>query len=153
MLTQRTAIRSHASLIVLRGAVLAVLIIAGTGCTSSPPQITIEDQYAELSPLFIGSGSFFMTIRNTGGRDELIGAAVPLPKTAIEFHDVRDNRMLRIEKIPVPARDTLELKPGSYHIMVFNMPKTIREGSELVLTLRFERSGERAVTVRFGKLN
>jgi len=148
---QRTANRSHASLIVPRGVVLAALIIGGAGCSSSPPQITIEGQYAELSPLFIGSGSFYMTIRNAGGRDKLIEVATPLPRTVIELHDVRDNRMVRIEEIPVPARDTVELKPGSHHIMIFNMPKTIQQGSELALTLRFERSGERTVQVQFRK--
>ena len=59
--------------------------------------------------------------------------------------------MVRVEKIPVPARETVDLKPGSLHIMIFNMPKTIQEGSELALTLRFERSGERTVPVRFQK--
>jgi len=151
MMMQRTANRSHASLIVIRGVVLAVLIIAGTGCSSPPPQITIEGQYAELSPLFIGSGSFYMTIRNAGGRDKLIGVTASLPRTVIEFHDVRENRMVRIEEIPVPARDTVELKPGSFHIMIFNMPKTVRNGSELALTLRFERSGQRTVPFQFQK--
>jgi len=132
-------------------AVLAVILCAGTGCTSPPPQITIEGPYAELSPLFIGSGSFYMMIRNTGGRDKLIGVAASLPGTVIEFHDVRDNRMVRIEEIPIPARDSVDLKPGSFHIMIFNMPKTIQKGSELAVTLRFQRSGERIVPVQFTK--
>jgi len=132
-------------------AVLAVILCAGTGCTSPPPQITIEGPYAELSPLFIGSGSFYMMIRNTGGRDKLIGVAASLPGTVIEFHDVRDNRMVRIEEIPIPARDSMDLKPGSFHIMIFNMPKTIQKGSELAVTLRFQRSGERIVPVQFTK--
>jgi periplasmic copper chaperone A len=151
MMMQPTVNRSQASWPVLQGAVLAVLVIAGTGCSSPPPQITIEGQYAELSTLFIGSGSLYMTIRNAGGRDKLIGVSAPLPRTVIELHDVRDNRMVRIEEIPVPARDTVELKPESLHIMIFNMPKTIQKGSELALTLRFERSGERTVLFRFQK--
>jgi len=58
MMMQRTANRSHASLIVIRGVVLAVLIIAGTGCSSPSPQITIEGQYAELSPLLSAPALF-----------------------------------------------------------------------------------------------
>jgi periplasmic copper chaperone A len=134
---------------VLRGVVLAVLVIVDAGCTSSPPQITIEDQYAELSPLFIGSGSIYMMIRNSGGRDKLVGVAASLPGTVIELHDVRDNRMVRIEEVPIPARDIFAFQPGSLHIMIFNMPKTIQKGSELSLTLRFQRSGERTVRVLF----
>ena len=61
-------------------AVLVVMVVAGTGCSSQPPQITIEGQYANLSPLFIGSGSVFLKIRNTGGRDKLIGVAASIPE-------------------------------------------------------------------------
>jgi periplasmic copper chaperone A len=136
---------------VLRWVVLAVLVIADAGCSSSPPQITIEGQYAELSPLFIGSGSLYMTILNSGGRDKLVGVVASLPGTVIELHDVRDNRMVRIEEVPIPARDTVEFKPGSLHIMIFNMPKTIQKGSELSLTLRFQRSVEQTVQVLFWK--
>ena len=143
--------RHRSSIIMLFTAVLAVIIWAGTGCSSSPPQITIEGPSAELSPLFIGAGSFYMTIRNAGGRDKLIGVATSLPKTVTELHDVKDNRMVRVEEIPVPARDAVELKPGSMHIMIFNMPKNIQQGSELALSLRFQRAGERIVQVRFRK--
>lgn len=145
-------ITRHRSLcIMLTAAVLAVIFGVGTGCSSPPPQIVIEGPSAELSPLFIGSGSLYMTIRNTGGRDKLIGVEASLPKTVIELHDVRDNRMVRVEEIPIPARDAVELKPGSFHIMIFNMPATIQKGSELVLTLRFQRAGERTVQVPFRK--
>jgi len=143
--------RHRSFFVMLFAAVLAVVFGAGTGCSSPPPQITIEGPSAELSPLFIGSGSLYMTIRNAGGRDKLIGVEASLPKTVIEFHDVRENRMVRIEEIPIPARDTLELKAGSYHIMIFNMPATIQKGSELALTLRFQRAGERTVQVPFRK--
>jgi copper(I)-binding protein len=143
--------RHRSTLIMLSAAMLAVVFGAGTGCSSPPPQITIEGPSAELSPLFIGSGSLYMTIRNTGGRDKLIGVGTSLPKTVIELHDVRDNRMVRVGDIPIPARDTVELKQGSLHIMIFNMPTTIQKGSELGLTLRFQRAGERTVRVPFRK--
>jgi len=152
MTIQQTANRALALLIIsIRATVLAVLVITAAGCASPPPQITIEGQYAELSQMFIGSGSFYMTIRNAGGRDTLIGVSAALPRTVIELHDVKDHRMVRIEKIPVPARNTVELKPGGPHIMIFNMPRTVQKGSDLVLTLRFERSGEQKVPVRFEK--
>ena len=132
-------------------AVLVVIVVAGAGCTAQPPQIIIEGQYANLSPIFIGAGSVFFKIKNTGGRDALVGAAVAIPDTVIELHDVKDGRMVRVNKIVIPSRETMELKPGGHHIMIFNMPRTMQEGSELTLTLRFERSGEKRVLVRFEK--
>lgn len=130
---------------------LVVVGLAGAGCTSQPPQVTIEGQYANLSPIFIGAGSVFLKVRNTGGRDVLVGAAVAVPNTVIELHDVKDGRMVRVDKIVIPSRETMELKPGGHHIMIYNMPRTVQEGSELTLLLRFERSGEKKVLIRFEK--
>jgi len=51
----------------------------------------------------------------------------------------------------VPSRGSAELTPAGRHIMIFNMPKTVKEGSEITVTLRFERSGEKSMPVRFRK--
>jgi len=129
---------------------VATLFLAflAIGCPSQPPQITIESQYAELSPALFGVGSVFMTIRNSGGGDAVTGISVNVPGAYVELHDIKNRRMVKVEKIAVPAHGTTELKPGGLHVMVFNMPKTMREGSDVVLTLVFERSGERKVPVR-----
>jgi copper(I)-binding protein len=148
---KRTSTVFRSSIIMQITAVLVVLLAAGAGCTSQPPQITIEGQYANLSPVFIGAGSVFLKVRNTGGRDALLGAAVAIPNAVIELHDEKDGRMVRVDKIVIPSRETMDLRPGSHHIMIFNMPRTVQEGSELTLTLRFERSGEKKVTIRFEK--
>lgn len=129
--------------------VLVVFLLADVlGCSPEPPQITIEEPSGELSPVFIGAGSFYLKIRNNGGRDSLTGAAVSFPQAVTELHEVKERRMVRIEKIDIPSRETVELKPGSLHIMAFNLPKTVQAGEELVLTLRFQRTGEKHVPVR-----
>lgn len=151
MIGQRIAGCSPFLQAVLQGAMVAVLSIAVAGCSASPPQIAVEVAYAERSPVFLGAGSVYLTIRNDGGGDALLGAATALQQAVVELHDVKDGRMVRVKKIDVPSRSTVEFKPGSLHIMVFNMPKTVQSGSELELTLRFERSGDKKVTVRFQK--
>jgi copper(I)-binding protein len=131
----------------------AVLFLTGMGGAPRDPQITIEGPYANLSSLFLGAGSVFMNISNTGGRDVLLSASVDIPGAVTELHDVKNNRMFKVDKVVIPARGTVELQPRGMHIMIFNMPKTVREGSEISLKLRFERSGERHVPVRFVKYN
>lgn len=130
---------------------LGMVCVVLPGCAQQPPQITVEGQYANMSGMFLGAGSVFMKIRNAGGKDSLISATTALPNTTVELHDVKDNRMVKTERIAIAARDTTELKPRSLHIMLFNMPKTVREGSEITLTLKFEKSGEMQVPVRFEK--
>lgn len=148
---KRTTTLLRSSIILRVTLVLVVILNASAGCTSQPPQITVEGQYANLSPIFIGAGSVFFKIKNTGGRDALVGAAVALPNAVIELHDVKDSRMVRVDRIVVPSRETTDLRPGGHHIMIFNMPRTVKEGSELILTLKFERSGEKKVPVRIEK--
>lgn len=131
--------------------VVSLLLCAGMGCSSQPPQVSLEDQYASLSPVFIGAASVFFKIRNTGGRDSLVRATVEAPNTVIELHDMQDNRMVRVEKIVVPSRSVVDLRPGGQHIMIFNLPRTVQDGSELVLTLTFEKSGVKQMPVRFMK--
>ncbi len=130
---------------------VAVLFLLGMGGAPQEPQISIEGPSASLSGMFVGAGSVFMKISNTGGREALIEAGVNIEGAVVELHDVKDNRMFKVERIAIPARGTVELRPRSLHIMIFNMPKTVREGSEIELTLTFERSGEKRVPVRFGK--
>jgi periplasmic copper chaperone A len=150
-MNKRTTTLLRSSIIMRITLVLVVILVSAAGCTSQPPQITVEGQYANLSPLFIGAGSVFLKVRNTGGRDALVGATLSVPNAVIELHDEKNGRMVRVDKISIPSRETIDLRPGSHHIMVFNMPRTVQVGSELTLTLKFERSGEKQVPVRFEK--
>jgi hypothetical protein len=130
----------------------AVVIAGGhAGCSQQPPRITIEGQYAALSPVLLGVGSVFMKINNGGGKDTLVGAAANIPNTVAELHDIKNGRMGKVERITVPARGAVELKPRGLHIMVFNLPGSVREGVEISVTLRFEKSGEMRVPVSFVK--
>lgn len=123
-------------------------LLAGGGCSSGEPKIRIEAPSAELSPVFLGVASVYLTIRNEGGRDDLLAASVSVPQALVELHDVRDRRMVKVEHIRIPSRGAVELKPGGMHLMVYNLPRDLQAGAEALLTLRFERSGEHRVPLR-----
>jgi hypothetical protein len=55
--------------------------------------------------------------------------------------------MQPVERIPVAAGGTTELKPGSYHIMLMELTQPLAVGDTFELTLGFETSGEQVVTV------
>ncbi len=135
--------RRFAPLIAL-GAVAAL----GGGCSGSP-LIRIDGAEARLSPMLGGACSIFMTIANPGdGDDALVDARADVPGAVTQIHAVRDGRMVESKKLVVPAGGALELKPGSLHIMVFNLPKDSSAGFEFTLRLRFQRSGEKLTSVR-----
>jgi copper(I)-binding protein len=130
---------------------LAGALSAGTGGCSGAPRIEITGQRATISPSFVGVCSIFMKIANPGdGDDALVGASVDVAGTVTEIHDVHDGRMVRSERVRVPARGAIDLGPGGLHIMVFELPREISVGSELRLRLVFERSGEKVTSVKVG---
>ncbi len=127
---------------------LAVFTVGGEGCAGSP-QLEIRGAEARRSSMFGGACAVFLEILNSGeGGDVLVGAAVDLPGAIVELHDVKDGRMVRTEKVAIPARGSVALRPGGLHVMVFNLPEGARAGKELTLRLRFETSGERQTSVR-----
>jgi copper(I)-binding protein len=128
--------------------VLTALAAGVVGCSAKPPRIELGAGEARMSSMFGGACSVFLEIRNAGGSDALVGARVDVPGAIAEVHDVRDGRMVRAERVTVPADGVLRLEPGSLHIMVFKLPRDARAGTELTLRLHFEKSGEKSTSLR-----
>ena len=130
----------------------AVLGIAAlTACQSGPPQISIEGAKAELSQAIIGEAMVSMKIVNQGGGDMMTGVKTNIPGATASFHVMQGERMAAVKKMRVPAKNTLEFKMGGSHVMIENMPKSMNEGSPFILTLVFEKSGEKQVPLTLQK--
>jgi hypothetical protein len=92
------------------------------------------------------TGAGFMAISNRGAAaDRLLSASSPAAR-AMEMHTmVRDGEVMRmraVEAIPVPAGETVALRPGGLHLMLVGLSRPLREGETVPVTLRFERAGE-----------
>ncbi|MBZ0155794.1 MAG: copper chaperone PCu(A)C [Alphaproteobacteria bacterium] len=132
-----------------RAVFLLCLVLGGVGCTSGEPQIRIVSQEAVPSPVMRGVVSVFMKIENAGrGSDSLTGAKTDLPGTLVELHDTKNGKMIRTEKISLPAGSSVSLQPGGAHIMIFRMPREAGVGSVFSLRLVFGKSGEKNVAVK-----
>ncbi len=95
----------------------------------------------------------FMVIENSGDApDRLIGASAgPEVAGAVEIHEttVDENDVMRmrpIEAIEVPARGSVELKPGGYHIMLLDVQRDLNPGDTVTLTLTFASGATLDVT-------
>lgn len=91
------------------------------------------------------NGAVFLTIRNTGTEDDALVAARGDVAGTIELHThVMEEGVMKmrpIERIPVPAGATVELKPGGYHVMLIGLERELREGDRVPLELAFEKAG------------
>jgi len=56
-------------------------------------------------------------------------------------------KMRAVKGLDVPAGQTVELKPGSYHIMLMDLSAQIKAGDTVPLTLVFEGADKKRETV------
>ena len=100
---------------------------------------------ARVLPPFPGrdTAAGYMSITNHSEVDDrLISATSPI-SGAVEIHNhINDNgvmKMRKVEGISLAAGETIELKPGSFHLMMFKTK--LPEGQEDVsLTLNYENA-------------
>ncbi|MCB1424960.1 MAG: copper chaperone PCu(A)C [Brucellaceae bacterium] len=91
------------------------------------------------------AGGGFVTIRNSGSADDrLLKVETPLARGEVHEMAVVDGVMRMRELadgLPIPAGETVELKPGSFHMMFLEVKEPFREGGTVPVTLTFEKAG------------
>jgi copper(I)-binding protein len=112
-------------------------------CQTGPPQVSIDKAKAELSPAIVGEAMVTMNIRNQGGSDVLTGVKIDIPGAKVLFHIMQGERMVMVDTVEVRAKSDLEFKMGGSHIMIQDMPKTMKAGSKVNVTLVFQKAGEK----------
>ncbi len=139
MFSARKKIAVIVSMIMAVGLVL-------TGCGSEEASITIENPVArsvdsasyksEVSGKYM-TGSF-MTIRNSGDSDvTLVGGSSP-DAGFIEIHEVINGVMNPLSSgLRIPAKDSVKLRMGGYHVMLMDLNTAIKAGDEVTVTLEF----------------
>jgi copper(I)-binding protein len=110
----------------------------------------IEGAYVRQPAVAGRPAAAYMTITNPGKEaDRLVSASTPLAgRTEIHGHEVDAQGVARMFKVPgldLPPGESLELKPGGYHVMLMELEGQPEVGVEVSFTLVFERSG--ALTV------
>ncbi|NOY64557.1 MAG: copper chaperone PCu(A)C [Nitrospirae bacterium] len=104
-----------------------------------PPEISIKWPQMLVEG---DNGAAFMVIFNKGkGSDRLKSCTVKeYPQLNCELHDIVKGRMQLVKDFEVPAGETLELKPGGRHLMLFGLPENLK--GEITIILHFEKTGD-----------
>lgn len=95
-------------------------------------------------------GAGYLKLSNQGAADRLLSASSPVA-ASVELHSMSMEgdvmKMRQVDAIDLPAGQTVELKPGGYHLMLMGLKAPLKAGDKLPLTLKFEKAGEIVVTV------
>ena len=137
-----------------------VLLLLGCGGgegSSGTGGISVEGAWVRAMPALSdsdGSGgrsAVYLHLKNVGDSTVwLVGGSTPVA-AAVEVHESRMEgdvmRMRQMENLPLPPGETIELSPGGLHLMLLGLTRSLLDGEEVELTLRFEGAPDLAMTV------
>ncbi len=137
--------------------IFAVAIAAPLGAESMDHKamaggIMIENAFSrETLPNQPVAGAF-MTVTNTNDAGDMLIGGTSTVAGRVEIHemamqgDVMKMRALA-DGLKVQAGETVELKPGGYHVMMFDLNHALKEGETIEITLKFAKAGDVTVPV------
>ena len=132
-------------------AALALTALGAHAQTTKAGAISVESAYARATAAGQPAGGGFLKLVNAGADDRLVSASSEVAG-AVELHmmsmkgDVM--QMRQVDAIDVKAGQTVELKPGGYHLMLMGLKAPLKAGSSFPLKLKFEKAGEVTVMVK-----
>jgi periplasmic copper chaperone A len=137
----------------------AVLMLASC---SSGDAIEVTDAWARTSAAMTSAGAVYMQIHNPLDAEDVLLRATADPSIAasVEIHETAPMEstttmgagttmgsdgmmtMRPVDRIVIPAGDTVSLEPGGYHVMLIGLTRPLETGSSVTITLVFEQAGE-----------
>jgi copper(I)-binding protein len=144
----------------LRRAVCAALLLAGAGAfaQSSDTSIRVDGAWARRAVMMkpgtpgggTGTGAVYLTLVNKSAAPDALLSAASDAAATVEIHESYMEsamaKMRRVAWIDVPAGQSVELKPGGYHIMLIDLTRDLTPGQSVQLTLTFRNAGKLPVT-------
>jgi len=100
------------------------------------------------------SGVVYMTLTNHGATaDKLISITTAAAGMAMLHESVDAGGVASMKEMPgleIPAGGSVEMKPGSLHIMLMGLNAPLKKGDTLKLMLTFEHAGQVDVDAKVG---
>lgn len=116
------------------------LAVCLMGAAVHAQTVEVKDAWARTTvPGQKASGAFMKLTARQGTR--LVGASSPVAGVT-EVHEMKMDgdvmRMRAVAALDLPAGQTVELKPGGYHVMLLDLKVALRKDSSIPLTLVFK---------------
>jgi copper(I)-binding protein len=132
--------------LVLAAAALVPALVPALAQEYKAGQIRIEAPWLRATPAGAEVAGGYMKLRNAGSAtDRLVGGASPVAGT-FEVHEMKmEGSIMKMRELPngleIKPGESVELKPGSYHIMLMGLKRQLKEGETVKGSLTFEKAG------------
>lgn len=102
--------------------------------------VEVKDAWVRSTvPGQTGTGAFMSITAKDGA--QLVGASSPVAGVA-QVHEMKmEGDIMKMRAVPaldLPAGQTVQLKPGGYHVMMMDLKQTLPKGGKVPLTLLFK---------------
>jgi copper(I)-binding protein len=128
---------SNARLLFVSGLVLTASLVS-----AQPAAVKVEGAWARATVQGQKGTGAFMNITAVQGT-RLVGVTSPVAGVA-EVHEMKmDGDVMKMRAVPaldLPAGKTVQLKPGSYHLMLMDLKRPLLKDSTVPVTLRFKNA-------------
>src|SRR4029079_2837503 len=127
-------------------AVLALTAGSAAAHEYKAGSIEIKHPWSRATPKGSEVAGGYMKLINTGKEpDRLIGGSVPIAGK-FEIHEMSlEAGVMKMRRLPKGIRikpgETVEWKPGSYHLMFVGLKEPFEKGKRVKGTLQFEKAG------------
>ncbi|MCU7843691.1 MAG: copper chaperone PCu(A)C [Candidatus Thiodiazotropha sp. (ex Monitilora ramsayi)] len=137
--------------------VLFLLSLSGTAMAQTAADgVAIADAYVRAVPPGQPNSASFMSVKNNSGTHHALVSGSSPAAEAVELHTHTMEggmmRMRQVEKIDLPAGESVDLKPGGLHVMMIGLKQKLIPGESVPLTLKFEDGSEVMIDAPVRKL-
>jgi copper(I)-binding protein len=130
-------------------AALAVLVVASSALAHDYKlgPLVIDHPWSRATPKGAAVAGGYMKITNTGTTpDRLLGGSAEVAKR-FELHEMSmEGGIMKMRELSngleIPPGATVELRPGSYHVMMQNLSRQLTKGERVKASLTFEKAGK-----------
>jgi copper(I)-binding protein len=127
-------------------AALGLAVTAASAGDYKAGSLDISDPWSRATPKGSSVAAGYMTINNNGSApDRLIEGSSDVA-SKFEVHEMKmENGVAKMRPIKggleIKPGETVELKPGSFHVMFVGLKKPLSAGDHFKATLVFEKAG------------
>jgi copper(I)-binding protein len=109
--------------------------------------LEIDSPWSRAVPKGAKVAAGYMKIKNTGTEpDRLVSGSTSVAGGLMIHEMTMDNGVMKMRPLPsgleIKPGETIELKPGSFHIMMTDLKQPIQRGKPFKASLMFEKAGE-----------
>ena len=134
----------------VRATILALGLFAAGGACAGGIEVKAPWTRATVAGASVAAG--YLAIENKGAEaDRLTGAATAAAEK-VEIHEMSmEGDIMKMRALPegieIKPGETVTLKPGGIHLMIFGLKQPLIPGATVPVTLSFARAGQIAVVL------